>query len=50
MLYTIAVLVLIAWFLGIAGTYTAGPFVHALMIGSIVLFGVGLYRGRRTLA
>ena len=49
MLYTIAVLLLIAWFLGIVGTYTIGTFVHALLVIAIVLFLVGLVSGRRTL-
>jgi len=44
-----AVLLLIAWFLGILGTYTVGAFVHALLVIAIVLFLVGLLSGRRTL-
>lgn len=50
MLYTIAVLLLIAWFLGIVGTYTVGAFVHALLVIAVVLFVVGLLGGRRSLA
>jgi hypothetical protein len=50
MLYTIAVILLIAWLLGIAGTYTVGTFVHVLLVVAIVLFLVGLLGGRRTLA
>jgi hypothetical protein len=49
MLYTIAVLLLIAWFLGIVGTYTVGAFIHALLVIAIVLFLVGLVSGRRAL-
>lgn len=49
MLYTIAMLLLIAWFLGIVGTYTIGAFVHALLVIAIVLFLVGLVSGRRAL-
>lgn len=49
MLYTIAVVLLIAWLLGIVGTYTIGSFVHALLVIAIVLFLVGLLSGRRTL-
>ena len=29
MLYTLAVILLIAWLLGVVGTYTIGAFVHA---------------------
>ena len=49
-LYTIAVILLIAWLLGIVGTYTIGAFVHVLLVVAIVLFLVGLVSGRRTLA
>jgi hypothetical protein len=49
MLYTLAVILLIAWVLGIVGTYTIGAFVHALLVIAIVLFIVGLLSGRRTI-
>jgi hypothetical protein len=50
MLYTIAVILLIGWLLGVVGTYTIGAFVHLLLVIAIVLFLVGLVTGRRTLA
>jgi hypothetical protein len=49
MLYTIAVILLIAWLLGVVGIYTIGTFVHLLLVVAIVLFLVGLLSGRRTL-
>jgi hypothetical protein len=48
MLYLLAVILLVAWLLGIAGTYTIGAFVHALLVIAVVLFIVGLLTGRRT--
>jgi hypothetical protein len=48
MLYTIAVILLIAWLLGVVGTYTIGAFVHVLLVVAIVLFVVGLLTGRRS--
>ena len=48
MLYTLAVILLIAWLLGIVGTYTIGAFVHVLLVLAIVLFIVGLVSGRST--
>jgi hypothetical protein len=48
MLFTLAVLLLIAWMLGVVGTYTIGAFVHVLLVVAIVLFLVGLISGRRT--
>jgi hypothetical protein len=49
MLYTIAVILLIAWLLGIVGTYTIGSFVHVLLVAALVLFLIGLLSGRRTI-
>ncbi len=49
MLYTIAVILLIAWLLGIVGTYTIGAFVHVLLVIAIVLFLVGMISGRSSL-
>lgn len=49
MLYTIAVILVVAWLLGVVGTYTIGPLVHALLLIAVVLFVVGLLSGRRTL-
>jgi hypothetical protein len=47
MLYTLAVILLIAWLLGIVGTYTIGAFVHVLLVIAIVLFLAGLVSGGR---
>jgi len=48
MLYTLAVILLIAWLLGLVGTYTIGAFVHVLLVIAIVLFILGLLSGRST--
>ena len=48
-LYTLAVIVLIAWLLGVVGTYAIGAFVHLLLVIALVLFLVGLLSGRRTM-
>ena len=48
MLFTLAVILLIAWLLGVVGTYTIGAFVHVLLVLALVLFLVGLIIGRRT--
>ena len=49
MLYTIAVILLVAWLLGVVGTYTIGAFVHVLLVVAIVLFVVRLLSGRRSM-
>ena len=48
MLYTLAVILLIAWLLGVVGTYTVGAFVHVLLVIAVVLFIVGALSGRRS--
>jgi hypothetical protein len=48
MLYTLAVILLIAWLLGIVGTYTIGAFVHVLLVVALVLLLVGFITGRQT--
>lgn len=47
MLYTIAVILLVLWLLGLVSGYTMGAFVHVLLVIAIVLFLVGLISGRR---
>ena len=48
MLMTLAIILLIAWLLGVVGTYTVGAFIHVLLVIAIVLFLVSLISGRRT--
>ena len=48
MLYTVALILLIAWSFGVVGTYAIGAFVHLLPVIALVLFLVGLLSDRRT--
>jgi hypothetical protein len=41
MLYTIAVILLVLWLLGLVSGYTIGAFIHVLLVVAIVLFLVG---------
>ena len=50
MIVTLATILLIAWLLGIVGTYTIGAFVHVLLVLAIVLFIVNFMGGRRGIA
>jgi hypothetical protein len=47
MLYTIAVVLLVLWLLGLVTGYTLGAFVHILLVIAVVLFLAGLVSGRR---
>jgi hypothetical protein len=49
MLETIAILLLIFWFLGIIGVYTIGWFVHILLVAAIILFLIRVIRGQNPL-
>jgi hypothetical protein len=46
-LYTIAVILLVLWLLGLVSVYTIGAFIHVLLVIAVVLFLVGLISGRR---
>jgi hypothetical protein len=48
MLYLTAVVLLIAWLLGVVGIYTIGAFVHVLLVVAVVLLIAGRLSGRRT--
>lgn len=48
MLYTLALILLIAWLLGFVGVYTIGSVIHVLLVIAVVLFLIGLLGGRRT--
>jgi hypothetical protein len=47
MLYTIAVILLVLWLLGLVSGYTIGAFIHVLLVIALVLFLVGLVSRRR---
>jgi hypothetical protein len=48
MLFTIALILLVLWLLGVVSGYTIGNFIYILLVIAIVLFLVGLVSGRRT--
>jgi hypothetical protein len=48
MLFTLAVILLVAWLLGIVGVYAIGTAIHFLLVLAVILFVVGLVSGRRT--
>ena len=47
MLYTIAVVFLLLWLLGLITSYTMGGFVHILLVVALVVVLVRLIQGRR---
>jgi uncharacterized membrane protein YtjA (UPF0391 family) len=49
MLYTIAVVLLALWLLGLVSSYTLGGFIHILLVIAIVMVLVSLISGRKRL-
>ena len=46
MLYTIAVVLLILWLLGLVTSYSLGGFVHILLVVAVIMILVRLISGR----
>jgi Family of unknown function (DUF5670) len=47
MLWTIFVILLIMWALGLVTSYTMGGFIHILLVIAIVVLVINLVQGRR---
>jgi hypothetical protein len=48
MLWTILVILLVLWLLGLVSGYTVGGFIHLLLVIALVIFVINLLTGRRT--
>jgi hypothetical protein len=46
MLYTIAVVLIILWLLGLVTSYTVGGFIHILLVVAVIMILVRLISGR----
>jgi hypothetical protein len=49
MIYTIAVVLIILWLLGLVTSYTLGGVIHVLLVIAIIMILVNLISGRRAL-
>lgn len=47
MLYTIAVVLLVLWLLGLVSSYTMGGFIHILLVVALVMILLNFISGRR---
>jgi hypothetical protein len=47
MLWTIAVILIVLWLLGLVSSYTLGGFIHLLLVLAIVIIIINLVQGRR---
>ena len=48
MLWTIFVILLVLWLLGLVSSYTLGGLIHILLVLAIVVLVINLLSGRRT--
>jgi len=48
MLWTIFVILLIMWLLGLVSSYTFGGFIHVLLVLAVIVLIINLLSGRRT--
>lgn len=47
MLYTIAVVLIILWLLGLVSSYTMGGFIHILLVIALIMIIVNLISGKK---
>ncbi len=47
MLWTIAIVLIALWILGLVTSYTMGGFIHVLLVIAIIVFLVNVIQGRR---
>ncbi len=49
MLWTISVVLIVLWALGLVSSYTMGGFIHVLLVLAVISILVSLIQGRRVL-
>ena len=47
MLWTIAVIMIILWALGLVSSYTMGGFIHILLVVAVVVVLLSIFQGRK---
>jgi hypothetical protein len=50
MIWTIAVVLLVLWAVGLVTSYTLGGFIHILLVAAVVMVLVRLIQGRKVLS
>jgi hypothetical protein len=48
MLWTIFVILIVLWLLGLVTSYTMGGFIHILLVIAVVILIINLIQGRRS--
>jgi hypothetical protein len=50
MLWTIVIILVVLWLLGMVSSYTAGGLIHILLVVALIVIVIRLLQGRRPLA
>jgi hypothetical protein len=48
MLWTIAIVLMVLWALGLVSSYTMGGFIHVFLVLALIVFVISLFQGRST--
>jgi hypothetical protein len=49
MLYTVAIVLVILWLLGLVSSYTLGGFIHILLVVALIVILVNFLSGRKSI-
>jgi len=49
MLWTITIILLVLWMLGLVSSYTMGGFIHILLVLAVIVILVNIIQGRKIL-
>jgi hypothetical protein len=50
MLFTIAVILIVLWLLGLVGLFSLGKFIHLLLLAAIIMFLIRIIQGKNPIA
>lgn len=49
MLFTIAIILIVLWLLGVVSSYTIGGFIHILLVIAVIVILIRIIRGKKVL-
>jgi len=49
MLYTVAIVLVVLWLVGLVSSYTLGGFIHILLVVAVIVILVNFLSGRKSL-
>jgi len=49
MLYTVAIVLVVLWLVGLVSSYTLGGFIHSLLVVAVIVILVNFLSGRKSI-